>query len=226
MAFAFAARGVVGAVDPRAVWRVVQNHRLGATRASVGVLDVADGGEQLGGSNLLEPVVQVVSSEPELATPLTNVIAHRRPYDHHPVLLREPISDPLRRVTLLTRRVPISDQDLIDPLPPRTRLRLGPRASPPSNPASVNCPAGALGSSPEQPRRAPSSGTGAFPLLLMQSVNYTVPTPAETTITPFICCDVDPLFHRRTGANSDRRTHGDSCVRGSRSCSPAEASPD
>jgi IS30 family transposase len=40
------------------------------------------------------------------------------------------------------------------PPEPRTRgdrLRLGPRASPPSNPTRVSCPAGALRSSPEQP---------------------------------------------------------------------------
>ena len=68
--------------------------------------------------------------EPELATPLADVIAHRRPGDHDTVLLREAISDPLRRVPLLTRRRLIGDQDLIDPLPPRAQRRRGPTHRP------------------------------------------------------------------------------------------------
>jgi len=59
----------------------------------------------------------------EPAAALADVIAHRRPRDHDPVLLREAISDPLRGMPLLARRVLIGGQDLIDPLPIRPQRR-------------------------------------------------------------------------------------------------------
>jgi hypothetical protein len=74
-----------------------------------------------------------LSGEPELAAPLADVIAHRRPGNHNAVLVGEAISDPLRGVPLLGRRVLVSDQDLIDPLP------MGPerRRRPPRRPLAL-----------------------------------------------------------------------------------------
>jgi hypothetical protein len=49
---------------------------------------------------------------------------------------------------------------------------------------------------------------GRLRLLAMRSASWSVPTPVgTTTITAFICCDVDWLSYRRSGAKSSRRSH-------------------
>ncbi len=83
-----------------------------------------------GHPRIVHLLTERLRGKPKLAAPLADVITHRGPGDHDTVLLREAISDPLRRVPLLTRRRLIGDQDLIDPLPPPAQRRRGPALRP------------------------------------------------------------------------------------------------
>jgi hypothetical protein len=67
-----------------------------------------------------------LSRQPQHPAALANVITNRRLRHHSTVLLHQAIVDPLRGVPLLTRRRPVRDQDLIDPLPIRPKRRRWP----------------------------------------------------------------------------------------------------
>src|SRR6266511_2527829 len=62
----------------------------------------------------------------QLAPPPAHVVAHRRLGDLRALLVHEALPDPLRRVPLLARRLPISDQPLVDQRPVRAQLRRRP----------------------------------------------------------------------------------------------------
>jgi len=67
---------------------------------------------------------------PDLSGDLGADAGHHRPAlrlrDQHALLLGETVTDPLRGVTLLARRVTIRDQHLADPAVPGTRERRSP----------------------------------------------------------------------------------------------------
>jgi hypothetical protein len=152
----------------------------------------------------------------QLAPPPAHVLAHRRLRDIGAMLRDEPLPDPLRRVPLLARCLPISPKPLVDQRPIQAQLRRRPPLRP--------LPRRRQRSRQRLPHRAPMHPVPTRQLADRQALPLTIPTDLLEQLHPRshpLCNLPSELVEartvgspsdeggakssRRSGANSDRR---------------------